>query len=50
MILSAVQTAESSVDVYIRKILDKQASVDACARIIDAECISHLSVTLSVSD
>lgn len=46
MILSAAQTAESSVDVYIRKILDKQADVDSCARLMDAECMFYTSVAL----
>lgn len=46
---SAVQTAELSVDVYIRNILDKQAHVDTCARLMDAECISYTSVALSLN-
>jgi hypothetical protein len=33
-----VQTADMSVEVYIRRILGEQSSVDACARLVDAEC------------
>jgi hypothetical protein len=50
VVLSAAQTAESSVDVYICKILNKQADVDACARLIDAECMSYTSVALPLND
>jgi hypothetical protein len=50
VLLSAVQTAESSIDVYIRKILDKQADVDACARTMDAECIFCTYVALPLHD
>lgn len=46
MILGAAQTTDSSVDAYIRKILDKQAGVDTCARLMDAECMSYASVAL----
>jgi hypothetical protein len=42
VILSTVETAESSVGEYIRKISDKQANVDACVRLMDAECMSFL--------
>jgi hypothetical protein len=42
VISSTVQTVESNVDEYIRKISDKQANVDACVRLMDAECMSFL--------
>ena len=50
MVLSAVQTAESKVDVYIRKILDKQTDVDACTRLMDAGCIFYTSMALALND
>ncbi|KAH0551769.1 hypothetical protein GP486_007014, partial [Trichoglossum hirsutum] len=40
---STAQTVESSVDVYIRKILDKRADVDACVRLMDSEFYRNLS-------
>jgi len=39
MAMSVVQSAESSVDTYISKISTEMANVDACARLVDAECI-----------
>ena len=39
MAMSVVQNVESSVDMYISKISTEMANVDACARLVDAECI-----------
>jgi hypothetical protein len=39
-----VQTAEATVDVYIDNISKEQANVDACVRLVDAECKFHCSV------
>jgi hypothetical protein len=36
LVRSIVQTAESSVDVYIRKIEKEKACVDECARLVEA--------------
>ena len=47
---SIVQTADMGVEVYIRKILEEQCGVDACARLVDAECKSSLSEHLATSN
>jgi hypothetical protein len=36
--VGVVQTAGMSVEPYIRKVLEEQSSVDAWARLVDAEC------------
>jgi hypothetical protein len=36
LVRSIVQTAESNVDVYIRKIEKEKACVDECARLLEA--------------
>ena len=45
--MSIAQTADESVEVYIHKILEEQAKVDACARLVDAECRVGSSVAYS---
>jgi len=50
VVLSAVETVESKVDLSIHKILDKKADVDACVHLMDAECMSCTSVALPLND
>ncbi|KAI9771411.1 MAG: hypothetical protein M1839_002801 [Geoglossum umbratile] len=40
--VSVVQTAGMGVEPYIRKVLEEQSSVDACARLVDAEYRQHM--------
>ena len=54
-VVSVVQTTEQSVERYIHNIKKEQANVDACTRLVDAECmlklfITVLLVSLSMSD
>ena len=37
-VMNIAQTADESVEAYMHKISEKQAKVDACARLVDAEC------------
>ena len=46
MVLSAVQTTELKIDMYIRKILNKQIHIDTYARLMNAEYMSYTSISL----
>jgi predicted HTH domain antitoxin len=47
---SIIQTSETNVDIYIRKISEEEVKVDAMARLIDAECnVIHAMPTLSLT-
>lgn len=50
MVLSAIQTVESKVDAYIDKISDRQADVDACVRLVEAERKSTPVWQLPIND
>jgi hypothetical protein len=38
MAISIVQPTEASVDTYLHRISAEQSNVDACVRLVDAEC------------
>jgi hypothetical protein len=40
---SVIHTADSSVDLYLRRISEEQVKVDNLARLIDAQCKFHIN-------
>jgi hypothetical protein len=47
MAMGIVQSASSGVDAYISKILEEQANVDACVRLMDTECMFCLFMLIT---